>query len=70
MALFECLIPPSVPVTSARMSFFLAIFAWLVIGAILVVGIVMATKGAFWLLIAGLLAFVFAFAKWGCATHS
>jgi len=51
------------------MSFFLAIFAWLVIGAILVAGIVMATNGVFWLLILGLLAFTAAFAKWGCATQ-
>jgi hypothetical protein len=51
------------------MNFILALLAWLVIGAILVMGIVMATKGALWLLIVGLLAFVFAFAKWGCATH-
>jgi hypothetical protein len=51
------------------MSFILAVLAWLVIGAVLVVGIVMATKGALWLLIVGLLAFILAFAKWGCATH-
>ena len=52
------------------MSFFIGFFAWLVIGAILVTGIVMAAKGALWLLILGLLAFIFAFAKWGCATHA
>ena len=51
------------------MSFIAALLAWLVIGAILVLGIVFATKGVFWLLIVGLLAFVFAFGKWGCATH-
>ena len=51
------------------MSFIAALLAWLVIGAILVLGIVMATKGVFWLLIVGLLAFVLAFSKWGCATH-
>jgi hypothetical protein len=51
------------------MSFYLAVLAWLVIGAILVVGIVMATKGALWFLILGLLAFTAAFAKWGCATQ-
>lgn len=51
------------------MSFYVAVLAWLAIGAVLTVGIVMATKGALWLLIVGLLAFVFAFAKWGCATH-
>jgi hypothetical protein len=51
------------------MSFYAAVFAWLVIAAILTVGIVMATKGAIWLLVVGLLLFVGAFAKWGCATH-
>lgn len=51
------------------MSFFIGFLAWLVIGAVLVAGVVMAAKGALWLLILGLLAFVFAFAKWGCATH-
>ena len=59
--------PDSLP--SSPMSFYAAILAWLVIGAVLVLGIVMATKGAFLLLILGLLAFIGAFAKWGCATH-
>ena len=52
------------------MSFFIGFLAWLVIGAILVTGIVMAAKGALSLLVLGLAAFIFAFAKWGCATHS
>ena len=52
------------------MSFFIGFFAWLVLGAILVLGVVMAAKGALWLLIVGLLSFILAFAKWGCATHS
>lgn len=51
------------------MSFFIGFFAWLLLGAILVAGVVMAAKGALWLLIVGLLAFILAFAKWGCATH-
>jgi hypothetical protein len=51
------------------MSFFIGFLAWLLIGAVLVTGIVMAAKGALWLLILGLLTFIFAFAKWGCATH-
>ena len=51
------------------MSFYVALFAWFVIAAVLTAGIVMATKGAFLLLIVGMLAFVFAFAKWGCASH-
>ena len=52
------------------MSFFIGLLAWLLIGAVLVTGVVMAAKGALWLLVLGLAAFVFAFAKWGCATHS
>ena len=51
------------------MSFYVALLAWLVIAVVLAIGIVMATKGAFALLIVGMAAFVFAFAKWGCATH-
>jgi hypothetical protein len=55
--------------TSRRMSFYGALFAWLVIAAILTTGVVMATHGAFTLLLVGMGAFVFAFAKWGCASH-
>ncbi len=51
------------------MNFFSAVLAWLIIAAILVVGIVMATKGVLWLMIASLILFILAFAKWGCATH-
>lgn len=51
------------------MSFFVALFTWIAIAAVLAVGIVMATKGAFAFLIVGTLAFVFAFVKWGCLNH-
>ena len=51
------------------MNFVLAILAWLAIAAVLVLGIVWATKGALWLLILGLLAFLVAFGKWGCASQ-
>jgi hypothetical protein len=51
------------------MSFFIGLLAWLLIGAVLVAGIVMAAKGTLLLLVVGLAAFIFAFAKWGCATH-
>jgi hypothetical protein len=51
------------------MSFFIGFLAWLVIGAVLVTGIVMAAKGTLLFLVLGLAAFIFAFAKWGCATH-
>jgi len=51
------------------MSFFAAVLAWVVIAAILALGIVLATKGTLWLLIVSLVLFILAFAKWGCATH-
>ena len=51
------------------MSFYFALFVWLLIAAFLAVGIVMATKGAFLVLAIGTLAFIGAFIKWGCLTH-
>ena len=51
------------------MSFFIGLFSWLVIAAVLVTGIVLAVKGTFWLLIVGALAFLAVFAKYGCAAH-
>jgi hypothetical protein len=51
------------------MNFFGALFVWLVIAAILITGVVMATHGSFALLVVSLLGFVFAFSKWGCASH-
>ncbi len=52
------------------MSFYAALFAWLVIAAIFVVGIVMAAKGSLWLLILCSVLFIAAFSKWGCkASH-
>ena len=44
----------------------MAVVAYLIIGAILGYGILMALKGNAWLLIAGLVAYVVAFAKIGC----
>lgn len=51
------------------MSFYSALFAWAVIAAVLVLGIVLAAKGMLWLLIASMLIFLLAFAKWGCASQ-
>ena len=51
------------------MKFLTAILAWLVIAAVLATGIVLATKGNLVLLGLGLLGFIVAFAKYGCATH-
>lgn len=51
------------------MSFYIALFVWLLIAALLTVGVVMATKGAFLVLIIGTVAFIGAFIKWGCLIH-
>lgn len=48
------------------MKFFASIVAYLVIGAILGAGIYEAVKGHFWLLAAGVIVYVIAFAKLGC----
>ncbi len=48
------------------MKFFLAIFAYLVMSAILGAGMLLAFKGNPWLLIVGFLAYAVAFAKLGC----
>jgi hypothetical protein len=54
--------------TMPPMNFYLALSAWLLIAAVLVLGVVLATKGSLVLLIISVLAFVFAFSKWGCAS--
>ena len=51
------------------MSFFVALFVWAILAAILILGVVMAVKGSFWLLIVGFLAFVFGLTKVGILTH-
>jgi len=51
------------------MNFFAVVFVWLLLAAILVAGIVLAAKGSLWLLVAGMVAFIAAFAKYGCASH-
>jgi hypothetical protein len=52
------------------MHFFLAILAYLILGAIIAAGIIlMAAKGALWLLILGVVIFMALFVKYGCATH-
>jgi len=50
----------------APMKFALAIFAYLVIGAILGWGILMAVHGSYWLLIVSFLAYAVSFGKLGC----
>ena len=48
------------------MKFVLAILAYLVIGLVFGLGILLTLKGNPWLLIAGFLAYAVAFAKFGC----
>lgn len=52
------------------MKFFAAIIAYVVIGLILGAGIYGAVTGHFWLLAAGVILYVVAFAKIGCLPSS
>ena len=51
------------------MNFLAAMLVWLVMGAIITVGIVFAALGKPILLILGLLGFIFAVGKIGCLSH-
>jgi hypothetical protein len=51
------------------MSVFLALLTWVIMAAILTIGVVMAVHGSFWLLILGGLGFVAAVAKIGCLSQ-
>ncbi len=51
------------------MKFLMAILTYLLIGAVLGLGILLTVKGNPWLLIASFLAYVIAFAKLGCLPH-
>jgi hypothetical protein len=51
------------------MKFLMAILTYLVIGAVLGLGILLTVKGNPWLLIASFLAYLVAFAKFGCLPH-
>jgi len=42
---------------------------WLTMGAIIGTGLLLAVNGSPWLLIAGVLGFIFAVGKIGCASH-
>lgn len=46
-----------------------AIAVWLIMGAILGTGLLLAVNGSPWLLLIGALGFVFMVGKIGCATH-
>lgn len=52
------------------MKFFAAIIAFLVIGLVLGFGIFEAMQGRVWILAVGALAYLVAFAKWGCLPSS
>jgi hypothetical protein len=51
------------------MSIFLAIIIYWIMAAILVVGVIMAVKGTFWLLIVGLIAFILGVTKIAILPH-
>jgi F0F1-type ATP synthase assembly protein I len=51
------------------MKFLLAILAYLLIGAILSWGLLLAVTGKPWLLVVGALVYLVAFAKIGCLSH-
>ena len=46
-----------------------AVLIYLVMGAVLGLGIVLAVKGSLWLLILSLIAFIIAFGRIGCLHH-
>lgn len=51
------------------MKIFFIILLWLIIGAVLATGVVLATHGTFWVLIAGLLCFILGLTKYGIFSH-
>ena len=59
----------SLRVASAEMNFLLAILVWLIMGAVIATGIILAFKGTIWVLLLALLAFIIMVAKIGCLSH-
>lgn len=51
------------------MKFLLAILVWLIMGAVICTGIILAFKGTVWVLLLALLAFVVMVARIGCLSH-
>jgi hypothetical protein len=51
------------------MSFFIGLFAWILITGLLVTGVVMAAHGTLWVLGVGVVLFMAAFVKFGCLSH-
>jgi hypothetical protein len=51
------------------MKILLVILVWMIMGAFLAAGVVLAVKGTFWLLIVGLIGFVLGVIKYGIFSH-
>ncbi len=51
------------------MKFTLALVVYLLMGLVLGWGILLVMKGSYWFLIAGLIAYLIAFARFGCTEH-
>jgi len=51
------------------MKIFSILLIWLIMGAILATGVVLAVKGIFWVLIVGLLVFIAGLIKYGIFSH-
>jgi hypothetical protein len=54
---------------SSAMNLAMAVLAYFLIALVLGAGILLLVAGKPWLLVIGLLAFVVAFSKYGCASH-
>lgn len=65
----HCLKDDPDSLTSLPMKLLCAFAVWIGMGVVLGTGILMAVKGSPWLLIAGMVGFVIAVGKIGCATH-
>ena len=63
------LAPGHASANMAGMKLFLAVVVYLLIGVLLGWGILLMLAGKPWLLIAGLVAYLIAFSKIGCASH-
>jgi hypothetical protein len=51
------------------MKLFLAFLVWILMGAVLVKGLLMAVDGRLWLLAVGLIGFIVLVGKIGCLSH-
>jgi hypothetical protein len=51
------------------MKLLLACLVYLAVGIVLAAGIVLAVKGSYWLLAAAVIAYLLAFARFGCVQH-